>query len=283
MYDVVQRLKPFATTRLIPNDVKPQNSMASQGVSPNLTSAPISESKKKLINDIVEHIFKEINIEKHQKTNQRIHNLNNNDDVTLQDIYSYLLDGDQEEPNFIFLHGYFKYFGIEVNESKKEAFELFNTASKKDHILAQYYVGLCYETGSGTARNEKLSFEYYKKLADMNCALGQFKVGYFYHKGIGIKKNVGEALDWYEKAANNGNLIAMYNLSLMHKNGEGTEKNVDNAYYWCNKSVEQGNTDAQKFLEALKKIKNRKKRSDSYWVNLYNNVNNVFKKNRPMG
>jgi TPR repeat protein len=149
------------------------------------------------------------------------------------------------------LHEYFNYFGIGTNGNKEEAFNLFNKASERGHILAQYYVGLCYESGSGTVKNERLSFECFKKIAeaDESHALGQFKIGYFYYKGIGVKKNLKEAFRWYEKAALRGNSAAMYNLGMMYKKGEGTDKDIDKAFIWCNKSVEQGNQDAQKNLE----------------------------------
>jgi TPR repeat protein len=30
--------------------------------------------------------------------------------------------------------------------------------------LAQYFVGICYEFGSGITKNEKLAYKYYEKL-----------------------------------------------------------------------------------------------------------------------
>ncbi|GBC03498.1 hypothetical protein RclHR1_05150008 [Rhizophagus clarus] len=221
---------------------------------------------KKLIDEIVELIFKEINEEKDQyrRNHHTLINLNNNKE-TLLEIYNLLLVN-QNEPNFIFLLGYFNYYGIEIHENKKKAFYLFCNASEKDHIISQYYVGLCYEFGIGAAKNEKLAFEYFKKIADKNHALGQFKIGYFYYKGIGIKKNLKLAFNWYEKAANNGNLIAMCNLGFMYKNGEGISKDIDKAIYWYNESFGKGNQNAQKSLDKLLKIKNRK-RSNSCKVN----------------
>ncbi|PKK62575.1 kinase-like protein [Rhizophagus irregularis] len=221
---------------------------------------------KKIINEIVELFFKEIDEEKNQEICEQhiLDNLNNK--ITLPEIYTWLLKN-QNEPNFIFLLGYFKYYGIRTDEDKKEAFNLFSSTSNSDHILSQYYVGLCHEFGNGTTKNEKLAFEYYKKIADgdNDHALGQFKVGYFYYNGISTKKNLKEAFSRYEKAANKGNLIAMYNLGLMYKNGDGVGKDIDKAIFWCNKSFERGNKDAQKTLDKLNKIKNRNKRKKRWW------------------
>ncbi|EXX65641.1 Ste7p [Rhizophagus irregularis DAOM 197198w] len=224
----------------------------------------LAKVDEKLIDEIVNLIFKEIDEEKDQETRKK-HILNNlNNEITLPKIYDWL-SINQNEPNFIFLLGYFNYYGIVTGENKKEAFNLFKIASEKDHILAYYYVGLCYEFGNGTVRNEKSAFEYFKKIANKNHALGQFKVGYFYYKGIIAKKNLKEAFNWYEKAAYNGNLIAMCNIGLMYRNGEGTNKDLDKAIYWYNESAEKGNQDAQKSLEKLKKIKERKRTWSRAW------------------
>ena len=59
--------------------------------------------------------------------------------------------------NSIFLLGYFYYNGIGMNKNFEEAFYLFVNASEKNHVLAQYYIGLCYESGNGTVKNEKLN------------------------------------------------------------------------------------------------------------------------------
>ncbi|PKK69853.1 kinase-like protein [Rhizophagus irregularis] len=269
--DVVQRLRAnLSRSRMEIDNLKPNDNMdlnciknsAHGGLSRIIqdlekinTSENIPTSKKKLVDEIVEFIFKEIDEEKNQETRERhiLDNFNNNN----TEIYNWLLTN-QNEPNFIFLLGYFQYYGIETDENKKEAFNLFKNASEKNHILAQYYVGLCYEFGNGVVKNDKLAFDSFKKIADKEYALGQFKVGYFYYKEIGIKKNLKEAFTWYEKAAQNGNLIAMCNLGLMYKNGEGTNKDIDKAIYWYKESVEKGNQDAQKTLNKLLKIKNRK-------------------------
>src|SRR4051794_30193776 len=95
---------------------------------PNKTINEDLPLKKKLINEMVERIFKEIDEEKSQELkNQNILNslINNNINVTSREIHDWLLK-DQEEPNFIFLLGYFNYFGIGINKNKKEAFVLFS-------------------------------------------------------------------------------------------------------------------------------------------------------------
>jgi TPR repeat protein len=52
----------------------------------------------------------------------------------------------------------------------------------QNHILAQYYIGLYYQFGYGTIKNEKLAFKYYEKIANKNCPIGLFKIGFFFTK-----------------------------------------------------------------------------------------------------
>ena len=106
-------------------------------------------------------------------------------------------------------------------------------ASEQNHILAQLFVGFCYQNGRGTVMNKKLAFEYYKKIANEDCAAGACKIGYFYDNGIEIEKDLKMAVHWYEK-------------------GYGIEKNINQAIYWYEQSAKQGFKDAQNKLKQLK-------------------------------
>jgi len=85
---------------------------------------------------------------------------------------------------------YFNYYKIEININSKKAFKLFIDASKQNHILAQYFVGICYQYEYGITKNEKLAFEYYEKVANKDYAVSQLNLGYFYENGISIKKDL---------------------------------------------------------------------------------------------
>ncbi|GES99846.1 kinase-like domain-containing protein [Rhizophagus clarus] len=132
---------------------------------------------------------------------------------------------------------------IETNEDNKKAFDLFINASKLGHTLAQFYVGLCYETGRGVGKDEKLAFKYYEKIANLGCASGFLKTGYFYNFGIGITINKQKAIELYQQAANLGNNSAQYNLALMYQNGNGVYKDYDKAFELFKQSAEGGNSD----------------------------------------
>ncbi|POG62470.1 kinase-like domain-containing protein [Rhizophagus irregularis DAOM 181602=DAOM 197198] len=156
-----------------------------------------------------------------------------------QEIHNWL-PNNQNNSNSIFLLGYFNFMGIETSENYEKAFNLFINASEKDHILAQLFVGGCYQYGHGTKKNEKLAFEYYEKAANKNLLRGQLRIGYCYENGIGIEKDLKKAFYWYEKAANNGNILAMHNLGKCYKDGYGVEKDYNKAFELFKQSAEGG-------------------------------------------
>ncbi|GET03236.1 kinase-like domain-containing protein [Rhizophagus clarus] len=161
------------------------------------------------------------------------HNINS------QETYNWLLNN-QVDANSIFLLGYLNLYGIMTRKNDKKAFNLFINASEKNHALAQYFVGKCYDYGYGTIKNEKLAFEYYEKAANKNYALAQLEIGYNYNNGIGIKEDFEKALYWYGKAANGGNIIAKHDLGVLYRDGIGIEKNYNKAFELFKQSAEGG-------------------------------------------
>ncbi|EXX63649.1 uncharacterized protein OCT59_007104 [Rhizophagus irregularis] len=205
----------------------------------------ITPEKNLIVNDIVNYIFEITNEGKDPTLSINIKDIFdyfNNDDINSQEIYNWLLIN-QNNPDSIFLLGYFNYLGIETNEDNKKAFDLFINASEQGHALAQFYVGLCYETGRGTIKNEKLAFKCYEKIANLGYASGLIKTGYFYSYGIGITINKQKAFELYQQAANLGNSNAQYNLALMYQNGKGVNKDYNKAFELFKQSAEGGNSD----------------------------------------
>ncbi|GBC32855.2 kinase-like domain-containing protein [Rhizophagus irregularis DAOM 181602=DAOM 197198] len=157
--------------------------------------------------------------------------------ITSQEIYNWLIDN-QNNLDSNFLLGYFNYYGIEISDNIIQAFNLFIKASEQDHTLAQVYVGLCYEFGYGTEKNEKIAFKFFEKVANKNYPSGINYLGYFYERGMGIKKDLKKAFSLYEKAANLGNILAQYNLAIMYMNGYGVDKDDNKAFELSKQSAE---------------------------------------------
>ncbi|GBC10628.1 hypothetical protein RclHR1_00980005 [Rhizophagus clarus] len=192
----------------------------------------------KHVDELVDLILKEVNEGKELGvTKEHILDYFKNYNINLQEIYDWLLHN-QNNTNSKFLLGYFNYRGIGTSKSDWRAFNLFFDASKRDHILAQYHIGLYYETGNEITKDEQFAFSLYENIANKNYAVGEYKIGYFYEKGISVKKDISQAIYWYEKASNNGNSRALYNLAFMYKDGKLVEKNNIKAFELFKKSAE---------------------------------------------
>jgi hypothetical protein len=164
-----------------------------------------SVSLEKNVNDIVNYILKIVNEGKDPTLSNNIIDYFNYYNIKSKEIYGWLLIN-QNNSDYIFLLGYFNYFGIETTEDHRKAFDLFISASEQNHALAQFYVGICYETGHGTIKDENLAFKYYKKIAKKSYAMGLLKAGYCYYNGIGHSINKQKAIELFQQVYKNKDL-----------------------------------------------------------------------------
>ncbi|GBB93155.1 hypothetical protein RclHR1_02120007 [Rhizophagus clarus] len=185
------------------------------------------------INEIISIVHKSLS--KRKSVEKNIFDYRNNHNVTSQNIYDWLLNN-QNKPETVFLLGCYNYYGIVTNLNYKKAFELFEGASKQNYMLAQYYVGLCYQYGHGITKDKELAFKSFKKTANNDFATGQLRVGTYYKK----KKDFEKAFSWHEKAAENGNHIAQFYLGLIYKNGQGITTDYIKAFELFEQSAKGG-------------------------------------------
>ncbi|UZO03576.1 uncharacterized protein OCT59_023980 [Rhizophagus irregularis] len=200
-----------------------------------LTNSTVDEDLCEIVNDILMKICEITNEGKEQP--YLFLDYLNNFDINVEEIRKKILNN-QNNPNFIFLLGYFSYLGIETIKNDEKAFRLFINASEQDHLLAQYYVGKCYEFGIGTVKDEKLAFKYLEKFINRDYSTGQLKIIQYYDKETDIKKDFRIAFHWYEEAARNGNVIAMRNLGLLYLNGNVIDKDYQKAFELFRKSAD---------------------------------------------
>ncbi|GBC32683.2 uncharacterized protein OCT59_007025 [Rhizophagus irregularis] len=148
----------------------------------------LSEKNLSKINEIVEFIFRLTKVG--ENPYEYIFDYFDRRDIKSQEIYNWLIDN-QNNLDSIFLLGYFNYVGIETSKNPNQAFNLFIEASKKDHILAHYFVVSCYQFGYGTVKNEKLALEYCEKLANKDYTLGIDLILYMKKQQFMAQKNSG--------------------------------------------------------------------------------------------
>ncbi|RHZ57536.1 hypothetical protein Glove_386g18 [Diversispora epigaea] len=119
-------------------------------------------------------------------------------------------------------------------------------------LIGQICLGICYQQGIGTTKDEEKAFEWYMKSAEGGSNRGQFSLGNCYRDGIGITKDEEKAFRWYMKSAEGGNSSAQTLIgfkpteneegnSVYHEQHEINEEKIFHRYL---KSAEE-NTDGQ--------------------------------------
>ncbi|CAB4404697.1 unnamed protein product [Rhizophagus irregularis] len=214
----------------------------------------LSENNFSIIADkIIKDILNKYN---NEKEIQEILNYLEEQNITPQEIYNWLLDNqNNSNSNYLDLLGNFYYSGIGTNINKQKAFELFQKAANLGNNIAQYSLGCCYKYGHGTDKDYNKAFEFFKKSAEGEYPEGITQLGYCYFNGIGTMINKKKAFELYQKAANLGDKVGTCNLAYCYENGNGVMKDINQAIYWYEKSAEQGHKTAQIRLKNIKQVK----------------------------
>ncbi|KAF0557230.1 kinase-like protein [Gigaspora margarita] len=133
----------------------------------------------------------------------------------------------------------------------KKTFEWYLNSAEDGDPNEQRNLGICYETGIGTDKDEKKAFEWYLKSAKGDNSNGQCNLGPCYMYGIGTEKDEEKAFEWYLKSAEGGiakdenkafeyylksaeegNSAGRCNLGYCYQNAIGTVKNEKEAFEW---------------------------------------------------
>ncbi|GBC06913.1 hypothetical protein RclHR1_07130012 [Rhizophagus clarus] len=246
MHEVAKRLKAIMDNHgendddlSSKSDIRAENSL--QGLYRlinNTSTTSISSVDEMELNGIVKDIvikIEEITEDLSEESGQLFcfNNYLHNYSIDTKNIYDRLVNN-QNNPDSIFLLGYFNYLGFERSRNDEKAFSLFFNAAEKDHLLAQYYVGKCYESGIGTEKNEDLAFKYFEKFVNKDYSTRKLIDNQC--SNVDIKKGLKLAAHWYERAVHNGSEIAMCNLGLLYINGNNVDK--EKAFGLFKKSAE---------------------------------------------
>jgi TPR repeat protein len=138
-----------------------------------------------------------------------------------------------------------------------EAVKWFRKAAEQHDpiaILAQYFLGTCYDQGHGVAQDHAEAVKLYREAADQGFAEAQNQLGFCYFstgEGLGVARGSIEAVKWFRAAANQGYAEAQCNLGRCYFMGRGVSQDYVQAYKWFNLAAAQGNTNASIFLPAI--------------------------------
>jgi TPR repeat protein len=104
------------------------------------------------------------------------------------------------------------------------AFREYSAFAEAGNATAQYGLGVMYERGEGTARDDAAAAGWYAKAAAQGFAEAQFTLAGAFEKGRGVALSTAEAASWYREAAEQGHVTAPYNLGLMYIVPEGRDR-----------------------------------------------------------
>ena len=142
-----------------------------------------------------------------------------------------------DNKNFSISHG--------VPQSYTEAVKWYLKSAEQGNVIAQYNLGVCYESGRGVPRSYKEAVKWYLKSAEQGNARAQCNLGCCYESGLGVPRSYEEAVKWYLKSAEQGDARAQCNLGYCYDEGLGVPQSYEEAVKWYLKSAEQGNVIAQ--------------------------------------
>lgn len=129
-------------------------------------------------------------------------------------------------------------------KSTKKAVKFLKLAAEKNHILAQYNLGLIYQQDS-EYKDNKEAVKWFKKAAVNGYDYAQDTLGWMHQYGNGVKKDSKEAVKWYKKAAKQNHVEAQYSLGCMYFEGEGVLKDFKEAAKWFHSSADRGFSKAE--------------------------------------
>lgn len=112
--------------------------------------------------------------------------------------------------------------------------------AERGDMAAQYAVGVMYEKGRGTDRNQVVAFKWYVKAAKQGNKKAAFKVGYGFLKGRGVSKDTVKAHKWLTLSSKKGYERAEFYLGEMYEKGNGVTRNYATALTWYRKALQGG-------------------------------------------
>ena len=125
------------------------------------------------------------------------------------------------------------------------ALQLIRPLAEQGNAIAQYSLGVFYDTGRGVQQDYAEAAKWYRKAADQGEAAAQANLGNMYYNGQGVPRDYAEAAKWTRKAADQGNADAQAGLGGLYYQGRGVPQDYAEALRLLRPLAERGNADAQ--------------------------------------
>lgn len=130
-----------------------------------------------------------------------------------------------------------------VAEDPDQGYFWAKKAADGGHEHGQYYLGLTFSEGLGTAqeRHELVASSPVHSTYGMACS----NLGAIYCDGeVGVPSDNSKVATWYLKAAEAGDAISQFALAMFYKAGRGVPKDLAVARGWFQKAAAQEDPDA---------------------------------------
>lgn len=111
--------------------------------------------------------------------------------------------------------------GMNWNEAKVKAIELFTKSAEQGNAAAMAELGFCYQHGWGVPESEAKAAEFYAEAAELGNAMAQRHLGYLHKLGQGVSRSKARTVELYTKAAELGDGPAQVMLAHLYLHGEG--------------------------------------------------------------
>ena len=125
----------------------------------------------------------------------------------------------------------------EADRFFREAMSLFRKSAGQGDSEAQLNLGVMYQRGFGTEKNNEQAVSLFRKSAEQGNSDAQLNLGAMYQNGAGVRKSDEEAVSWYRKSAEQDNRDAQVSLGVMYQKGEGVEQSDEKALFWYQKAT----------------------------------------------
>lgn len=157
--------------------------------------------------------------------------------------------GDSGDQNFV---GYCFDTGWGVAKDHKKAVYWYGVAARNGQIDAIFNLALKMDSGQGVRRNAARALELYKQAAERDDLQSQTNLACMLLEGDGVKCDSAVGMKWMKLAARRGDSRAQYNLGCAYATGEdGLRLNLRFAKVWLSKAAENGHYRARRLLDSL--------------------------------
>jgi len=93
-------------------------------------------------------------------------------------------------------------FSNVMDKDYSKAFDYYAKSATQGHPLAMYRLGVSYEIGIGTSKNEKKAMDCFIRSAEFGSVASMFKLGMIYSRGIlNVERSASKSLKWLNRAA----------------------------------------------------------------------------------